>query len=254
MAHACGTPDAPHDAADPVAVERPPMVDEQQVLVGVGLFGAPRPDQFDGDRVQGQVAVVVQLADRYFQPVGGADAHHGVGFQPAQLPDPEPCAGEDLHDQAVKGGCGPCCPHERGRCGVVQEPGQRVVDLGQVGFENGARGRRVGPAPFDGPLEEHPEHPEAVAHGPGRHGPTLADRAGPQPGLVSLDVASAHLAEGPQCAVVADHESGEAPQGELGSGHRRRAQREGDLVQVPGHGRGQLGRPSRDGCPAPLGI
>ena len=45
-------------------------------------------DQLDQVRVQRQVPVVVQFAERDVQPVSGADLHDCSGLQVGQLADP----------------------------------------------------------------------------------------------------------------------------------------------------------------------
>jgi hypothetical protein len=45
-------------------------------------------DEFAQVRVQRQVAVIVQLADRDVQSVSGADLHDRIGSQPDQFADP----------------------------------------------------------------------------------------------------------------------------------------------------------------------
>jgi hypothetical protein len=62
--------------------------------------------------VQWHVAVVVKLADRDPQPVGVADADHGVGLERSELARAHPGASEQLDRQSpslVRVGC------ERGR-------------------------------------------------------------------------------------------------------------------------------------------
>jgi hypothetical protein len=51
-------------------------------------------------RVQRDVAVVVQLADRDVQPVPGADLHDRVVLEADQLVDPQPGPDQDFADDA----------------------------------------------------------------------------------------------------------------------------------------------------------
>jgi hypothetical protein len=125
--------------------------------------------------VQRQVAVVVKLADRDLQPVSGADADHSVGLQGAQLADAQARARQHLDHQAVQGTGVGRCPHQRRRRDVIQETGERVVHLGQVGVENGTGPGGVSPAPFDDPLVElSVAYSQAIAADGLARGPELA--------------------------------------------------------------------------------
>ena len=66
------------------------------------MVGAPVVEEIDQHRVQRQVAVVVELADGHSQPVGGASAHDGVGFERAQLPHSQPGARQHFDHDAVE--------------------------------------------------------------------------------------------------------------------------------------------------------
>ena len=52
------------------------------------MAGAVVTDQLDQVRVQRQVPVVVQFADRDVQPVAGADLDDRFGLQAGQFADP----------------------------------------------------------------------------------------------------------------------------------------------------------------------
>jgi hypothetical protein len=82
-----GPADATDDAADLVAVDRPAVVgDEAPVSADVVLVGGgPVGEQVNEVRMQGDVAVVAELAERHAQPVGLADADDGVGGKIAEL-------------------------------------------------------------------------------------------------------------------------------------------------------------------------
>jgi hypothetical protein len=70
----------------------------------------------------------VQLADGDTQPERRADLHHGVDRQAEQFAFADPGAGEQLDDQPIQRvGVGAGGAQQLGRCGVVNEPGQRLV-------------------------------------------------------------------------------------------------------------------------------
>ena len=77
-----------------------------------------------------------------------------------------PGAGQHLHDQPwqrVLFGGG---PHEPGRRGVVQEPGQRYRPLWAGRTRTPGSGPGCHPIPrLDDPFEEHPQHPQPHPHG-----------------------------------------------------------------------------------------
>ena len=89
------------------------------------LVGGPVGEQGDEVGVQGDVAVVAQLADGDPQPVAVTDEHDGVGVEVAQLTGTQPGAGEDLDDEAVaRVGGGAGGGHQPGGVTVVEELGQ----------------------------------------------------------------------------------------------------------------------------------
>ena len=57
--------------------------------------------------MEGDVAVVAELADRDAQPVGVADLHHGVGGEVAQFAGAHAGAGEHFdHEPVARVWCG----------------------------------------------------------------------------------------------------------------------------------------------------
>jgi hypothetical protein len=62
--------------------------------------GAVVVDQGGQVRVQRQVAVLAELADRDVQPRAGADLDHGISLQGGVLADPQPGAQQHLHRDA----------------------------------------------------------------------------------------------------------------------------------------------------------
>ena len=119
------------------------------------VVGDPVVEEFFQLRVQGNVAVVVQLADRDPQPVGGADLHDRVDGQFEQFAAADAGAGEQFDDQPgqrIRVGAGGA--QQLGRGGVVEEARQRLVDDRQVAGEHQRPHRRVRVAPFGDPGEE----------------------------------------------------------------------------------------------------
>ena len=88
-------------AGDGVPVGRLAVLPGQQQRVGgVDVRGAVLVDQGDQVRVQRQVAVLAELADRDVQPRAGADLHDRVGLQAGVLADPQAGAQQHLHRDA----------------------------------------------------------------------------------------------------------------------------------------------------------
>ena len=65
------------------------------------VVGGPCRQQCDEVWVQGDVAVVAELADWDAEPVVVADADDGVGVEVADFAGAHPGAGEDLHHEPV---------------------------------------------------------------------------------------------------------------------------------------------------------
>ena len=91
------------DAVHGAPVDRGVVIGEEPALgpdvVGVG--GGPLGEELDEVGVQGDEAVVAELADRDPQPVGVADLGDGVGGQVAQLAGPQAGAGQHLDDEPI---------------------------------------------------------------------------------------------------------------------------------------------------------
>jgi hypothetical protein len=146
------------DPGDRVPVGGVPVLPgQQQRVLWRGVLSAVGVDQLHQLRVQQQVAVLAQLADRHVQPRGGADEHDGVGAQCGELTHAQPGAQQDLdgdpHEEPVVVVRG--AQQLRGG-GVVQGLGQGVVLAGQVTGEHRHLGRGSLPAPFLDSGEEHP--------------------------------------------------------------------------------------------------
>jgi hypothetical protein len=83
--------------------------------------------------VQGHVAVVVEFAHRYAQPVGVADANHGVRGERGELAGAHAGAGEQFdHEPSPLVRVGRERGHELRGGGVVEELRERFVALGEV--------------------------------------------------------------------------------------------------------------------------
>jgi hypothetical protein len=147
---------------DAVTVQRAAaLVGQQQGVLGVDERGAVLLDAGDQVRVQRQVPVLAQLADRDVQPRCGPDLNDSVGLQCDVLADPQAGAKEHLDGDAYQhAGVGLGGTKQSGRGRVVERLGQRVVDARQVAEEDGDPGGCLGPVPFLDPDEEHPQRPE----------------------------------------------------------------------------------------------
>ena len=108
------------EAGDHVPVDALAVLSGQQQSVAVGDVGrAVVGDEFDQPRMQGQVAVLVELPDRDVEPVRVSDQDDGVGGR-----------------------------EEPGRGLVVERFGECVVLLRDVAGEHRHPGRGVVPTPF----------------------------------------------------------------------------------------------------------
>ena len=143
-------------------IGRPRSVNSSGLFCQSGPVGEPVVDHGLELRVQRDVAVVVEFADRDPQPVGGADLDDGVGGEAEEFAFAHAGAGQDLdREPAERVGQLPGGGHELRGGGVVEEPGQRFVLDGPVGGEDRWPGRCVGVVPLDDPAEERAEvtHP-----------------------------------------------------------------------------------------------
>ena len=124
-----------------------PSGNTERRILGAGML-SPRLEELDQDGVEGDVAVVVQVADRDPQNHGLiAEDGDRVGSDGAELPDSHPGAGQHLHGempQWIETG-GPL--HERGGLFVVQELREGLVKLDEVERQDrgSGSGRRGGP-------------------------------------------------------------------------------------------------------------
>src|SRR3954468_5608503 len=101
VADAGGFGNASQRGGDSVTTYRS-IVFEQKMIRAQPLgpvVGNPVVEQLFELRVQRNVAVVVQLADRDPQPVGRADLHDRVNGEGQQLATADPGAGKQLDDQ-----------------------------------------------------------------------------------------------------------------------------------------------------------
>ena len=117
-------------------------------------MGEPVVEEVLELRVQGDVAVGAQLADRHVQPVGGADLHYGVDGEIEEFTLAQAGAGQELHTQAdERVGVDAGGLQQLGERAVVEEAGQRLVAPGQVAGEHEHPGRDVVAVPFGEPFE-----------------------------------------------------------------------------------------------------
>ncbi len=149
--------EAAQGGGDAVRGEGAAAVEEEPVgaQASGSVVGDPVVEEVLELRVQGDVAVVVELADRDAEPVGGADLDHGVDGEGAEFPRAHPGAGEQLDDQAGERiRIRPRRPQELGGRGVVKEPRERLVDERKVTGEHERALGWVGVAPLGDPVEE----------------------------------------------------------------------------------------------------
>jgi hypothetical protein len=161
--------DAGDDSVHGATVDGDVVVGEEPAggpdVLGVG--SGPVGEQLDDLGMEGDHAVVAELADWDAQPVAvGADAGDSVGGELAGLGGPQAGAGEDLGDKPVtQDGMGARRGHERGGLLVGEELGDRLRAGRDVVVQDRVPSGRVGPVPFDEPLEEDADHPQPVPLG-----------------------------------------------------------------------------------------
>ena len=134
--------------------------------------------------------------------------------------------------------------HECGGVAVVEELRQRIGPWWDVTVEDRVPGGRVGPVPFDEPLEEDPDHPQPLPLRVLRHHRALGAGLGGEPDLVVLDVRAADLTDDGHVGVV-DDPAGELTQRVVGRVDTARRQERRALGQVSAHRCGQLRCPCR---------
>ena len=199
-------------------------------------------------RVQGNVAVVAQLAQRHVQPVGGADLHHGIDCEVEEFTLAQAGAGQEFHTQAhERVGVGAGGLQQFGERAVVEEAGQRLVADGQVAGEHEHAGRDVVAVPFGEAFEAGAQGAEVL--GQAGLGERVAARrgAGGQVQLVGLDVAAAQIGDAADVGGGAGQPVGELAQHAFDSHHRGGPQREPGLRDVAGQRGCQPGRHRRPG-------
>ena len=213
-----------------VAFEQEPV----GAQAGGPVVGDPVVEQGLELRVEGDVAVVVELADRDAEPVGGADLDDGVDGERPELARAHPGAGQQLDDQAgERVRIRPRRPEELGGRGVVEKPWEGLVDDREVAGEHERPLGRVGVAPVGDPVEEAVQVDEAVLDADAvqrlaRAQPVL----GGEPGLEVLDVAAFKIGAAGDLRVVVGEPGAELAQVVLDVRHRRRPETQGDLVDV----------------------
>jgi hypothetical protein len=151
-------------AGDGAAVEGLTVVAfEEHAAAGWSAVVAVVGDELDQDRVQRDVAVVVELADRDAKPERVADADHRVVTQCADLAGAHAGPGEDLdHEPAASVGIVRERGHELRGGRVVEELRERLVGLGEVAGEHGDLARCVVVVPVDDPFEERSQQAQVV--------------------------------------------------------------------------------------------
>ena len=239
--------DGPVDAAlaDALAV-----LDEQVAAAQAGWsVGEPLVEEVLELRVQGNVAVVAQLAQRHVQPVGGADLYYGIDCEIEEFTFTQAGSGQEFDTQA----------HERvgvdagglqqfGERAVVDEAGQRLVAEGQIAGEHEHPGRDVVAVPFGEAFETGAQGAEVLGQaGLGERATAASRGAGGQVQLVGLDVGAAQISNATDLGGVDREPARELTQHAFDPHHRRGPQRQPRLGDVAGEGGGQPCRHRRPG-------
>jgi hypothetical protein len=235
--------DAGDDAVHGAAIDRVVVIGEEPAAPADVLCvgGGPLCEQVDDFGVEGDHAVVAELADWDAQPVAvGADAGDGVGGEFAELGGAQPGAGQDLGDEPVAvHGMVPGGGHERGGLLVGEEPGDRLGAGRDVAVQDRVPSRSVGPVPFDEPLQEDPDHPQPVPLGV--LGQQLAALAGlgSEPHLVVLDMGPGQLVDDGHVGFGGEP-AGQLSEGSIGDVDALGCEEGGELQQIAAHRGHQL--------------
>src|SRR5712691_5646671 len=143
-----------------------PMVGEQVVRTqGVAPSTEPLVEEGFKLRMEWDVAIAVQLADRHPQPVRRANLDNGIDGQIDELAATQASAGEHLHTQAGERiGVGPCCPEQFGRRRIVEKAWQRLVEDREVAGKEQDASRSVIACPFRETSERHAEGSQVTGY------------------------------------------------------------------------------------------
>ena len=243
----CG--DLGHGPVDAVVPDALAVFDEQVAAAQAGgSAGEPVVEEILELGMQGNVAVVAQLAQRHMQPVGGADLHHGIDCEIEEFTLAQAGAGQELDTQAdERVGVGAGGLQQFGERGVVEEAGQRLVADRQVAGEHEHPGGDVVTVPFGEAFEAGAQRAEVL--GTAGLGQRAAARrgAGGQVQLVGLDVAAAQIGDAADVGGVEGEPAGELAQHAFDSHHRRGPQRQPGLGDVAGQRGRQPGWHRRPG-------
>ena len=210
------------------------VADEEQVAAQAGRsLRDPLVQKCLQLGVQRDVAVVVELAERDAQPVAGADLHDRVHGEGHELAAAHSGAGEELDAQAGEQvGVGSGRGEEPGGCGVVDEAGQRLIADREVPGDDEHPSGKVIAVPLAEPLEAGAQRAQMLGDGVTVQSPAFARRPAGEVQLEPFDVTAPDVGHGGHVGVEVGQEHGEFPQRPLDRLHRRRAQRQTDLVDV----------------------
>ena len=211
-----------------------------------GTLGDPFVEQLLELRVQGDVAVGAQLAERHVQPVRRADLDHRIDLQVEELALAQPGAGEELDRQAgERVGVLARCAQQLGRRGVVDEPRQRLIAARDVTGEHQHPRRGVLAIPLAETLEADAQRAEMLGQPDLREPPAADGRPLGEVTLVTLDVVTAQIGDRRDLWHVCGQPGGELAQDRLDADHRRRPQRQAHLLDIALQRRAQLRRDRR---------
>ena len=218
---------------DHVSIEAPAFEHDEPIEV-IGAVSLVCVELLDELRVQRDVAVVVEFADRDAQPVPAANLDDGVGAEFAELADAQPGSGEHLDDQASgRVGFGGGAHQFRG-VGVGQESRERVVGCGEVTVEDQDSSRGVGVVPFRHTLEERAQRSERETDRDRRQSPSgvVLAESGAEVAFEPLDMVAFDVDEANDPRGLVRDEVGELAQHSI----RCRARSQDATTQRPGRG------------------
>jgi hypothetical protein len=184
-------------------------------------------------RVQRDVTVGAELAERDVQPVRRADLHHRIDLQVQELAAAHPSPGEKLDREPGERVIASASRAQQLRGGaVIDEPRQRIIEARHVTGEHQHPRRRVLALPLAQPLEAHtqraqPRRERALAR------PLAARvRLGGEMPLVALDMRATEIGNATDVRRLAGQPQSELAQHPLDVMHRGRPQRQAHLFDV----------------------
>ena len=218
--------------------------DEQQIRSQpFGSLRQPVVNECLQLRVEWDVPVGVQLADRHAQPVRRTDLDDRVHAEVDELALPQASSGEELDGDAYKWIRVSARGNQQlGRRCVIKKPGQRLIRDGEVSRDKRHASRRVVVTPFDDAFEEVAQDTESVLDRVAMQWTTTYRGSLGKPPFVGLEVMAHQICRSADGRIFGDNECAELAKCFFGVAHRSRTEAESKLLEVALHGRNQAWR------------